>query len=232
MKQRLAGTLVLGCLAIILIPLLLDGAGIQPPPLSATIPPAPTLDDAPIAEPVRPEITADTLPPAGTEVAAATTAPTTTDAADTSNETAAAQPLPAIDANEAPSPPPPQGAPTPAPAEPDALEAAVAAVMARNSSATADNTPSLDASGLPLSYVVRLGSFAERANADALVSRLLAAGHKAYARQVTTANGAMTAVYAGPVLTRDEATTLRQRMATDFQLRDGVVETFTAGGNR
>ena len=222
MKQRLAGTLVLGCLAIILIPLLLDGAGIQPPPLSATIPPEPVLDDTPIAEPVRPEITADSLPPPGTEVAV--TADTT--AAN------AVQPLPAIDATEAPVPAALPGAATPAPAEPDALEAAVAAVMARNTPATPDNTPALDASGLPLSYVVRLGSFAERANADALVTRLLAAGHKAYARQVSTANGAMTAVYAGPVLTRDEASTLRQRMATDFQLRDGVVETFTAGAER
>lgn len=225
MKQRLAGTLVLGCLAIILIPLLLDGAGIQPPPLSATIPPAPELDNTPIAEPVRPQIIADTLPAPGAE--AAPPAAATTDAA------AALQPLPAIDANEAPAPAASQAASTPSPAEPDALEAAVAAVMARNdSTATADNTPSLDSSGLPLSYVVRLGSFAERANADSLVSRLLAAGHKAYARQVTTANGVMTVVYAGPVLTRAEATTLRQRMATDFQVRDGVVENFTAGAER
>ncbi len=222
MKQRLAGTLVLGCLAIILIPLLLDGAGIQPPPLSATIPPAPVLDDTPIAEPVRPEITADRLPAQGTEVAVAAD----TTAANT------AQPLPAIDANEALVPAAPQAAATPAPAEPDALEAAVAAVMARNTPATSDNTPALDASGLPLSYVVRVGSFGSKENADALVARLLAAGHKAYARQVSTANGAMTAVYAGPVLTREEASTLRQRMVTDFQLRDGVVETFTAGADR
>lgn len=222
MKQRLAGTLVLGCLAIILIPLLLDGAGIQPPPLSANIPPAPQLDNTPIAEPVRPEIAADSLPPQGTEVGAT---------ADTTGANTA-QPLPAIDANEALVPAAPQAAATPAPAEPDALEAAVAAVMARNTPANSDNTPALDASGLPLSYVVRLGSFAERANADRLVSRLLAANHKAYARQVTTADGVMMAVYVGPVLTRDEATTLRQRMASDFQLPNGVVETFTAGADR
>jgi DedD protein len=231
MKQRLVGTLVLGCLAIILIPLLLDGAGIQPPPLSATIPPTPEFDNTPIGEPVRPEIVADTLPAPGSDVATSEAAP------------AEPQPLPAFDEKEIPvvvdaatditantdSEPP---ATTPASA--DALEAAVAAIMAREETAApanADSTPRLDSSGLPQAFVVRLGSFGEKPNADALVNRLLAAGYKAYGRQVTTAAGSMTAVYVGPVPTRAEANTLVGRLSTGYDLK-GVVETFTSQDNR
>lgn len=234
MKQRLVGTLVLGCLAIILIPLLLDGSGIQPPPLSATIPPAPEFDNTPIGEPERPEIIADTLPEPGSE----TTADVSTPVAATAAATAAGQPLPAFDASE-PNPAPAVATPepqatTPAPASADALEAAVAAIMARKEDATpatADSTPQLDSSGLPQSFVARLGSFGEKANADALVNRLLAAGYKAYGRQVTTAAGTMTAVYVGPVPTRAEANTLVTRLSTGFNLK-GVVETFTSQANR
>lgn len=231
MKQRLVGTLVLGCLAIILIPLLLDGAGIQPPPLSATIPPTPEFDNTPIEEPVRPEIVADTLPPPGSDVPTTQATP------------ADSQPLPAFDEKEIPvvvdtaagiavntdSAPP---ATTPASA--DALEAAVAAIMAREETAApanADAVPRLDSSGLPQTFVVRLGSFGEKPNADALVNRLLAAGYKAYGRQVTTAAGSMTAVYVGPVPTRAEANTLVGRLASGFDLK-GVVETFTSQDGR
>ena len=61
MKQRLTGTLVLGCLALIFIPMLLDGEGIQPAATPAPIPPAPEFTDTDIAQPQRPVILADTL---------------------------------------------------------------------------------------------------------------------------------------------------------------------------
>lgn len=224
MRQRLVGTLVLGCLAIILIPLLLDGDGIQAPPLSATIPAAPEFDTTPIAEPERPVITSDTMPAPGSELS---TAEADANAAvATASTEAKPVPLPAFDADE------PVEATVAAPTakEPDALEAAVAAIMAKESTGkaapTADSTPRLDSSGLPLSYVVRLGSFGEKANADALVKKLLAADYKAYTRSVTNATGTLTAVYVGPVLTRAEATSMATRLANGFSL-NGVVETFS-----
>lgn len=223
MRQRLVGTLVLGSLAIILIPLLLDGDGIQAPPLSATIPPKPEFETAPIAEPVRPVITADSQPAPGSELPAEPAVDATADT------TAVPTPVPAFDAKEAEA----AAAVTTAPAgnEPDALEAAVAAVMAKESASTAkaapDSVPRLDSSGLPLSYVVRLGSFGDKANADALVKKLVAADYKAYTRAVTNANATLTAVYVGPVLTRAEANSMVTRLANGFDL-NGVVETFTA----
>jgi len=64
MKQRLTGTLVLGCLAVIFIPMLLDGEGIQPAPEPAPIPPVPEFADTVNVEPQRPRILADETPAA------------------------------------------------------------------------------------------------------------------------------------------------------------------------
>ena len=60
----------------------------------------------------------------------------------------------------------------------------------------------------------------------ALVKQLLAANYKAYSRSVNTANGVFNAVYVGPVITRAEATDLRNALSGRFQL-NGVVENFT-----
>ena len=59
MKQRLVGVIVLGCLAIIFIPILLDGEGVPTPQIITDIPPAPALPTVPDIKPQRPEVTAD-----------------------------------------------------------------------------------------------------------------------------------------------------------------------------
>lgn len=219
MKQRLVGTLVLGCLAIILVPLFLDGKGIQSPPLTATIPAAPQFDAGPIAEPVRPTITADSLPAPGKEAAPAV--------ADTKPEAPTPQPLPAFNSKEA--------APAPvkkstSSAQPDALEAAVATIIAKEKQggtvASNDATPHMDSSGLPQSFVVRLGVFSEKARAEALLAKLRAANYKAYSRVATTVNGPQTLVYVGPVLTRAEANSMLAKLNSTYHL-SALVETFS-----
>jgi DedD protein len=230
MRQRLVGILVVGCLAVIIIPMLLDGEGIQPPPLSATIPPEPEFPTIDIPEPTRPSIVADTLPqPDGAADETASPDNDTTAALASGDDEAAA--LPAYAAEEAvEEEPAAPAADTPAAKEPDALEAAVAAILAESEQQTdarpTDATPRLDSSGLPAAFVVRLGSFGEKTNADALVSQLLEADYKAYSRAVDTANGKFNAVYVGPVITRAEANDLVNRLSTRFQLK-GVVENFT-----
>lgn len=63
MKQRLVGTIVLGCLALILIPMLLDGKGmVEPLPMVVSMPSAPEINLTPLPEPERPTIIADSLP--------------------------------------------------------------------------------------------------------------------------------------------------------------------------
>ena len=73
MKQRLLGTLVLGSLALIFIPLLLDGEGISPTASIAAIPPEPNISSNQIAAPQAPRIITpvDTLTPEETATAAA-----------------------------------------------------------------------------------------------------------------------------------------------------------------
>lgn len=222
MKQRVVGILVVGCLAIILVPLLLDGDGIKPPPLAATIPPPSRVDTAPIAEPTRPTITADSLPVPGQ---AATEPQAASETTAGKPATPAALTLPPVDDKEA------AAVATKKPAstnQPDALEAAVATVMSKDKKPVADanNTPRSDTSGLPLTYVVRLGSFAERKNADALVKKLVDAGNKAYVRNVKTDKGLMSVVYVGPVLTKDDAAQLEQRLAA-ARMGKGVIEIFS-----
>lgn len=219
MKQRLVGILVIGCLAVIIIPVLLDGEGIQAPPLSTTIPPGPEFRATVIPEPTRPAIVADTLvvPEAALPAEENTAAQLAT--TEEPSPAAADPDLPAFDADEEPAA---------AADEPDALEAAVAAIMADKETETArgDATPRLDSSGLPASFVVRLGSFGEKANADALVKQLLEADYKAYARAVNTNNGVFNAVYVGPVITKAEANDLVDDLSSRFQLK-GIVENFT-----
>lgn len=60
MKQRLVGAIVLGCLAIIFIPILLDGEGVPVPQTGSIIPPSPSVPDVPDINPVRPVILSDT----------------------------------------------------------------------------------------------------------------------------------------------------------------------------
>lgn len=204
MKQRLVGTLVLGSLALILIPLLLDGEGVEQPPLPASIPPAPVFDTSPLPEPERPEILADSLPaPVATALDASAEAQTAAQAATTTTEPAAAPP-PEIPAPElAATPPEPVPEPEAAPVQ-------------------SASEPALSADGLPETWTVRLGVFGDRANADGLFERLQDAGHKAYIRPVGTLSG----VYVGPVLTRNEAVALQNELKTTFQISDVIVQRF------
>lgn len=61
MKQRLVGTIVIGCLVIIFLPILLDGEGVAPPAMNTTIPVAPPMPRVPQVEPEPVDTRPDTL---------------------------------------------------------------------------------------------------------------------------------------------------------------------------
>jgi cell division septation protein DedD len=98
-------------------------------------------------------------------------------------------------------------------------------VAASTDAAAATSTPpaSLDAQGLPEGWSVRLGSFSSADNASALVTRLQAAGHRAYTRRVDSSQGILTAVFVGPLVNRPAAQTLLERLRQDFQLNGMIV---------
>lgn len=60
MKQRLVGAIALGCLAIIFLPILLDGEGVSPPEMNIVIPAAPAFPEPLEVEPQRPIVLSDT----------------------------------------------------------------------------------------------------------------------------------------------------------------------------
>lgn len=177
MKQRLVGTLVIGCLAIIFIPILLDGEGISPPAMTSTIPQAPPRAVVPDVSPQRSQASPDTLPEP-----------------DVFNNTGQDR-EPQVADTTAATPPAPE-------------------------------RPRLDSSGIPETWSVRLGSFAELANAEALVTRLRDNGYKGFSRPLETSRGTLTGVYVGPVLTQAEAARLQQELAQAYEL-EGVVVQFS-----
>ena len=179
MKQRLVGTIVIGCLAIIFIPILLDGEGVSSPALTTDIPRSPPMPAVPDITPVRPEITADSVPEPASE------------------------------------------------SEPDAEETVGEATVDTVTDAPpAPERPRLTAAGVPETWTVRLGSFGEAANAEALVQRLRDDGYKGFTRPLQTSRGPLTGVYVGPVLTQAEAASLQQELARAFEL-EGVVVQFS-----
>jgi DedD protein len=195
MKQRLVGTLVLGSLALILIPLLLDGEGVERAPLSGSIPPAPVFDTAPLPEPERPAILADTFAPVDSTV---------------ESEVAVASDPAAAPAETVEAPAPTAAAPTAAPA------------------AQSASAPALDVAGLPEGWVVRVGVFGEKANAERLTARLSADDYKAFIRPVGVSSG----VFIGPVATQNEATGIQRQLnaaKAKYQIGDASVQRFDIG---
>lgn len=85
-------------------------------------------------------------------------------------------------------------------------------------------SPSLDDSGLPVGWSVRLGSFSNSNNARNLTQRLLADGYRAYSREINSSQGVLTAVFVGPQVERDKADQLKQELQDEFELSGIVVK--------
>lgn len=212
MKQRLIGTVVLACLALIFIPMLLDGEGIRPPAMNLDFPPSPNLDTPTFTEPVRPALREDTL----ADAPSAPQLDLPPFVADDTLVPPADQERPVDEAGAS------VAAETPA-AAPVASEPAPAATVAAPSP---EQVPAIDSTGLPEGWVVRLGLFGERPNADRLLAQLLEADYKAYLEPVTTAQGRMNGVFVGPLATRAEANALQNELKTRFKL-DGMISRFS-----
>jgi DedD protein len=213
MKQRLVGTLVLGSLALILIPLLLDGEGVERPPLSGSIPPAPVFDTTPLPEPVRPEILADSQLPAD-DGAESDVVPADLADANTAGELANPEAATTEAASTAT-----------ASTEEGAPSTGTVAATPQAAPPQGAGTPALDASGLPEGWVVRVGVFGEKANAERLTARLTADSYKAFIRPVGVSSG----VFIGPVATQNEATGIQRQLNAEkakYQIGDASVQRY------
>jgi DedD protein len=217
LKQRLVGTLVLGCLAIIFIPLILDGEGLTPAAIETTIPPAPDLSYQNLPQPERPLIEADSLAAdtaiAGDDIEGALDSEPDGEAAD------APEPEP-----ETAALPPAEPAPEPDTAAATAdIPVPVPADRVESGANVADTTPQRGADGLPAGWTVRLGVFGNLANADKLRACLIASGFQAYSRQQQGDTGTLTRVFVGPVATRAEATALGNQLKGKCDLTENGI---------
>ncbi len=199
-KQRVVGAIVLLIAAVVILPILFDGQGSYQLPLESRIPAAQPFPEVPRIEAVRPEIAADSdqlsFQPDAEPV----------------DTVVVATPAPSVDA---PAGVAEQTAP-PADTEPDSTTAAAAVLPVVP-------PPVLDSDGLPEGWSVRLASFSSAANAQALVERLLARGHRAYVRQITSSQGPLTAVFVGPGADRAAMLQLQRQLQDEFQLSGIVV---------
>ncbi|MGE3774255.1 MAG: SPOR domain-containing protein [Gammaproteobacteria bacterium] len=211
LKQRLVGAAVLVSLAILVVPILLDG-GYQPAPSprrDIAPMPADSFEETvpPLAQGVRESLDAgleaapDALSKAASEAAAALDTPpevtppafTAEEAVEASPPVAQTPPAPATPAVQAPPP-----APKPVPAAPTP-------------------TPKTE------QWSVQLGSFASRANAEKLLGRVQATGVEGFILPLTEGGKTSFRVRAGPVASRAAADRLRQDLERTQAIRGMLV---------
>lgn len=209
LKERLVGAAVIVALVVLVLPELFTGRAARPPPAvahdaggvplrthefdlgSTASPPAPPGSDA--------------APPALPPVAAAPTMP---------------DPSPLPDPATVPPAAPPTGIPAtaPAPAAVPAVPAVAPRVTAPPPATVAPRPaaapkPTMDqgASG----WVVQLGSFATRANAEKLVGALRGKGYRAFTLPYTSGGRTLHRVRVGPEQDRARADALARRLKGD-----------------
>ncbi len=190
LKQRLVGAVVLVALAVILVPMILEGPEDLGEP-GSNLPPMP---EAIIREPAEPLVLPPpevTVPEPPEELAEA---PTATEQAPAAPEPAGpSSPDPGTgQADAGAAPEPPLEAPAREPAGP----------------AVAKGTTPPELTG----WVVQLGSFSREANATALRDKVRALGYAAFVQAAKTPKGTTYRVRVGPELERARAEKLRDEL--------------------
>jgi len=200
LKQRLVGAVVLVSLAVIFIPIILEGPGDEWAPRNQTIPQPPPLDFRTDLELPLP----DGEPQTGSGPVAASPVQAESGAAQEDSVEVTAAP-PAV-----------VRAPEPAAAPVQALAPEV------------QRQPASDA--LAAGWYAQVGSFSQQANAAALRERLAKSGYSAHLQQTDTGKGSSYRVLVGPEQGRERAETLLKKLVKDQQLKGIVIELPAAAG--
>lgn len=204
LKERLVGAAVLVALAVIFIPMLLDDSPSGPGPITGTnIPERPDDADGFSSRiiPVRPEPVEVELPESRP-----------TDEAEPEPQPAEPAPQPAEPGAEAP--------------ESDAATATEEPSGEGQEPAptTAMPAPETDTeTGKPSGWVIQLGSFSQESNARELDEKLREAGYPAFVEPVTQSGKRVYRVRVGPEVMRGDAEKVRDKIATDFDIKGIVV---------
>ena len=194
LKQRLVGAIVLVALAVIFVPMLLEGdkrSGI--PVFGSNVPEKPELKTGVVDIPLE-------MPPSPPqEPVNAVEAPV---------ETGTAAPKPEPKATTPTTAPAPKPAPAPAP---------VQAVK------PAEIPPAPKAVAGTEAWAVQVGSFSDSRNALKLRDSLRAKGYPAFVEQVKVSTGSSYRVRVGPVLARADAEAIQAKLAAKVKLSGIVV---------
>ena len=200
LKQRLMGAIVLVALAVIFIPVILEGPSDEWAPRSHSIPVPPLIDYKADMEPPAPD-----MEPQGTSGETAAQTP------DSAAETVMQEPVPEPSAEDA------------TPVVEEAAPAAAAAT-ATTGTPTAGSQPAQQAAAPAGGWYVQVGSFGQQMNANGLRDRLDKAGYSARLEETGTDKGTVYRVLVGPEKQRTPAERLRDRLANEQKLKGIIVE--------
>jgi DedD protein len=98
----------------------------------------------------------------------------------------------------------------------------VSSVVAEQAASSVPAMP-LNQKGLPDAWVVQVGSFTTKEAANKLRDDLQADGQKAYVRTTTSGNTAISRVYIGPKLDKNQALALKEQMDRRLKVKSMVM---------
>ncbi|MGB5607375.1 MAG: SPOR domain-containing protein [Gammaproteobacteria bacterium] len=204
LKQRLVGAIVLISLAVIFIPIILEGPDDEWMPRSHTIPEPPQMDYGAAFE----------LPVPAGETAVVNPEPLP-------EEVEAAVEVEGEAVEAVPFPEPTEGVP----AAPVVAETPVPQAAEATAAPPPDTSLPADAAELPSGgWVIQVGSFSSEGNASGLRERLSVSGYAALVQDVTIGQRRTYRVVVGPLEDRADADQMRDRLEHEMQLRGIVVE--------
>lgn len=233
-RQRIIGTVVLAIVAIILLPAIFDGESSYQSSLQTNIPDRPERPVASRELPQRPTIQADSDAIQVREPVTEDIAPSaqTAEVSAASGQADDEAPVPTASSNDRTPPQQTVAADTQSEADNSESDDTVSdnAAAPNNTVAETDSTtsasndvPGLDVSGLPEAWSVRVGAFGNATNASNLTQRLTEGGHRAYTRPVNSSGRELTAVFVGPLISRQEAQNVLAQVKSDYDLNGMIV---------
>ncbi len=83
--------------------------------------------------------------------------------------------------------------------------------------------PTLDTRGLPIAWVVQVGSFSNAKNARSLKAGLIKQGYKAYTETAATEVGQTIRVFVGPMVSKQQSIQEKNKIAKAFDLKAKVI---------
>jgi DedD protein len=206
LKQRLIGAIVIISLAVIFIPMILEGPDDELSSRTQDMPPPPSIDyQAEVELPVPAESPESFKPPTATiteQEVSAIPEPSTPE-----HDAVTSQAEPAIRQPE-----PVESAKTPIPA-----------VAKQPSSRVATKTTTAPATTQG-AWILQAGSFSQQSNATSLRDRLKKAGYQVAVQDVKGTDGYLYRVLIGPVSDRKAAEKLRDKLVREQKLKAMVME--------